>query len=125
MPTTKHINKEYISRINRVIDFVERNIDEQINLGQLANVANFSPFHFHRIFSALMGETVNEFVKRKRVEKAASILVNNPEEPVSEVAFKCGYNSSSVFCRAFKDHFKTSAQKFREYKGKVTYKWEK
>ena len=105
--------KEYIYRINRVVDYIENNLDNDLSLEKLADVANFSPFHFHRIFSAFMGETLNDFIKRIRVEKAASMLLTDKERPISEVAELCGYNSLSVFCRNFKDRFKTSAQEFR------------
>ncbi len=69
--------KEYIHRINKVIDYIEAHIDGDLSLEILADVASFSPFHFHRIFSAFVGETLNDFIKRLRIEKAASLLINN------------------------------------------------
>ncbi len=106
--------KEYIHRINRVMDYIEENLDQELNLKTLAEVANFSAYHFHRIFSAFTGETLNGFVKRKRVEKAASLLLSDEDTPVSEIADYCGFSSSSVFCRNFKERFGVSAQQFRE-----------
>lgn len=106
--------KEYIFRVNKVIDFIDSNIDKTLNLATLANVANFSPYHFHRIFSAFTGETLNSFIKRLRIEKAASLLLNNAETPVSEIAFLCGFNSESVFSRTFKEYFKYSAKQYRQ-----------
>lgn len=106
--------KEYISRINRVWDYVEANLDKELSLEVLSEVALFSPFHFHRIFYAFTGETINDFVKRKRVEKAASLLISNPDDSISNVAYYCGFNSVSVFCRNFKSHFGKSAQEFRK-----------
>ena len=100
-----------------MIDFIEHNLNGDLSLTTLSEVANFSAYHFHRIFSVFTGETLNGFIKRKRVEKAGSLLINNPEAPVSDIAYQCGFNSVSVFCRNFKDHFKMSAQEFRE-------KWE-
>jgi len=105
--------KEYIYRINRVIDYIEANIDKELSLETLSEVANFSQFHFHRIFSAFTGETLNGFIKRKRVERAASMLLNDPDKPITDIAYSCGYNSTSVFCRSFKERFKVSAQEFR------------
>lgn len=105
--------KEYIYRINKVIDYIENNLDEELSLDKLSGVANFSQFHFHRIFSAFMGETLNDFIKRKRVEKAAGLLINEPDKPISEIAEYCGFNSTSVFCRNFKERFRTNAQDFR------------
>lgn len=109
----KH-QKEYINRINRVWDYVEANLDKELSLETLSEVALFSPFHFHRIFYVFTGETLNDFVKRKRVEKAASLLISNSDEPISNVAYYCGFNSVSVFCRNFKSHFGKSAQEFRK-----------
>lgn len=115
-----HMNKyqkEYIYRINKVIDYIEHNLDGELSLAKLSGVANFSQFHFHRIFSAFMGETLNDFIKRKRLEKAAILLINETDKPISEIAEYCGFNSFSVFCRTFRDRFNTNAQDFRD-------KWE-
>ncbi|HLO60136.1 MAG TPA: GyrI-like domain-containing protein [Bacteroidales bacterium] len=106
--------KEYIHRINKVIDYIEEHIDEELSLEILSSVASFSPFHFHRIFAAFVGETLYDFIKRLRIEKAASLLINDPDIPVSEVAVICGFNSTSVFCRNFKDRFRISAGEFRK-----------
>lgn len=106
--------KEYIYRINKVVDYIDANLDKALNLDSLAEVANFSPFHFHRIFTVFTGEPLNAFVKRLRVEKSARLLLNDPETPISEIAYYCGYNSTSVFCRGFKNHFKISAKDYRE-----------
>jgi AraC family transcriptional regulator len=113
IPTNKY-QKEYIFRVNKVIDHIDKNIDKQLNLDVLADVANFSPFHFHRIFTTFTGETLNNFIKRLRVEKSARLLINEPETPISDIAYYCGYNSTSVFCRAFKEYFKVSAKDYRE-----------
>ena len=106
--------KEYINRINRVIDYIEANLDKELPLEKLSEVALFSPFHFHRIFSALVGETVNEFVKRKRIEKAAKLLNHDLDTPISDIAYYCGFNSVPVFCRNFKSYFNLSAKEYRE-----------
>ncbi|MCK5168420.1 MAG: helix-turn-helix transcriptional regulator [Bacteroidales bacterium] len=106
--------KEYIFRINKVVDFIDTNLDTKLNLDILAGIANFSPFHFHRIFSAFTGETLNNFIKRLRIEKAASLLLNDPETPVNEIADKCGFSSNSVFSRVFKEYFKYSAKDYRQ-----------
>ncbi len=108
--------KEYIHRINTMIDYVEKNLDQPLNLEILADIASFSPYHFHRIFKAFTGETINSFVRRMRLEKSARLLLNDPDRAISEIAYQCGFNNFSVFCRAFKDHFCVSAQEFRSIK---------
>jgi AraC family transcriptional regulator len=106
--------EEYISRINRVIDFIENNITEEMKLEQLAKVANFSRFHFHRIFSALVGETLNQFIQRIRLERAASLLILNTKLTITDVCYECGFSSPSVFARAFKDLYEMSATEWRD-----------
>ncbi len=77
--------QEYISRMNRVMNYVDRHIDKALNLDVLAGVANFSPYHFHRIFTFLTGETPGNYVQRMRVEKAARLLQNDKRKSISEI----------------------------------------
>ncbi|UCD70592.1 MAG: AraC family transcriptional regulator [Syntrophobacterales bacterium] len=109
----KYLRNEYISRINRVIDYIEKNIDKDLSLKTIADVAYFSQFHFHRIFRAMVGETVNQFIQRVRVEKAASLLISNPKKSITEIAFDCGFSGSSAFARAFRETFHMSASEWR------------
>lgn len=106
---------EYIHRINRVVDYIETHLDDEHSLETLSRIAHFSPFHFHRIFRALTGETINNYVKRIRLQKAGSMLITDYLRPVSEVSALCGFKSTSVFCRAFRDHFGSNTGEFRKY----------
>ncbi len=105
---------EYIARINRVIDYVTDNLDRELSLDTLAGVANFSPFHFHRIFRALVGETLNSFVQRLRVERAATQLTSNPRKSITEIALDCGFSGSASFARSFRERFGMNASRWRE-----------
>jgi AraC family transcriptional regulator len=107
------LREEYVSRINRVIDYIETNIDKDLSLEILANVACFSQFHFHRIFRAMVGETLNQFIQRIRVEKAAAQLITNPKKSITEIAFDCGFSGSATFARAFRESFHISAREWR------------
>ncbi len=106
---------EYLGRINRVIDHIERNLDRPLPLSELARVACFSPYHFHRIFGAAVGETLHRFIQRLRVERAATMLVTNPGRSITAIAIDCGFSSSATFARAFKDAFGMSATQWREH----------
>lgn len=108
------LKEEYVSRINRVIDYIEDNIDEELFLKKLAYVANFSPFHFHRIFHAIVGEPLNHFIQRIRLEKAATKLLEQPRLSITEIAIECGFSSSSSFARAFREYFDMSATEWRQ-----------
>jgi AraC family transcriptional regulator len=105
---------EYLSRINRVIDYISDHLSESLSLEKLAGVAHFSPFHFHRIFSAMMGETLNHYIQRIRLERAASQLVMYPEKPITEIALDVGFSGSAAFARAFSKRFGMSASQWRD-----------
>ena len=109
----KYQRDEYIFRVNRVIDYIETNIDKDLSLQDLARIANFSQFHFHRIFRAIVGETLNRFIQRMRVEKAATQLMANPKKSITEIAFDCGFSGSASFARAFRETFHMSASEWR------------
>ncbi len=105
--------QEYISRMNKVMNYVDRHIDKALNLDVLAGVANFSPYHFHRIFTFLTGETPGNYVQRMRVEKAARLLQNDKRMSISEIAYTCGFGSVSLFSRSFRSYFGVTAKEYR------------
>ena len=98
-------NLTYVDRVNRAIDYILANMDGSLKLEDVARAAHFSPFHFHRVFRSLMGETLNQFVKRIRLDRALRHLTHRPEAPLTQVALACGFSSSSDFSRAFKQRF--------------------
>jgi len=106
-------NSEYAERINRVIDYLRGNLDRQVKLKELAKVACLSESHFHRIFGAVSGETVNNFTNRLRLEKAARLL-RYSDQSVTDIALDCGFSSSATFSRAFRSGFDTSPSQFRK-----------
>src|ERR1700734_340314 len=118
VPSAKtHANSEYAQRIDRVIDYLRGNLDRQVKLKELARVACLSEFHFHRIFGAVSGETLNNFTNRLRLEKAARLL-RYSDQSVTDVAFDCGFSSSATFSRAFRSGYDTSPSQFRK-SGKI------
>lgn len=92
----------YVDRVNRAIDHVTRNIAEPLRLEEIAKVAGFSPFHFHRVFKSTTGETLNEFTKRVRLERALYLLSHREGATLTEIALACGFSSSSDFSRSFR-----------------------
>jgi len=106
-------NTEYTQRINRVIDYLRRNLDRQLKLEELARVACFSEFHFHRIFRAVSGETLNSFANRLRLEKAARLL-RYSDQSLTAIALDCGFSSPATFSRAFRAGYDTSPSQFRK-----------
>jgi AraC family transcriptional regulator len=105
--------REYVGRVNRVMDYVHANLAGDLRLETLARIASFSPFHFHRVFKSVVSETLNDFIRRVRATTAATRLLHNPRESITEIAVQCGYSSPSAFAREFRVAFGTSASEFR------------
>lgn len=105
--------QEYVSRMNRAVDYIQENLGRELRLDEIAEIANFSKYHFHRLFRALVGEPLNQFIQRIRIERAASQLIVNPKKSITEITFDCGFASSAAFARKFKEHFGMSASHWR------------
>jgi len=98
-------NPHYQERVNRVLDHIGQHLDGDLSLTHLAGIGCFSPFHFHRIFQAVTGETLNTHVRRVRLERAALLMKTSPRKRITEVAIEAGFAGASEFSRAFKSHF--------------------
>lgn len=105
---------EYVARINRVLDYIETHLDNELSLERLSKVACFSPHHFHRLFGAMMGETLQRFVQRLRLERAAGQLRAHPARSITTIALDNGFASSATFARAFRAQFQMSASAWRD-----------
>lgn len=104
------VNKNhYEERVNRVLDYVTQHLDGDLSLKKLADVSHFSPFHFHRIFQGITGETVNSFVRRARLERAAQLMKAAPARRITDIALEVGFAGLAEFSRAFKAQFGITA----------------
>ncbi len=103
MPSTS--SDIYLDRINRVIDYITSHLTEPLRLQDLARLAHFSPFHFHRLFSSLVGEPLHAFIRRLRLERAIGMMQHGARKSLTEIAFSTGFASSSDFSRAFKQRY--------------------
>ncbi|MGE5357170.1 MAG: AraC family transcriptional regulator [Deltaproteobacteria bacterium] len=112
--------KEYRSRINRTLDYIDSKPELHFTLEELAGTANFSRFHFNRIFQSMIGETPFQYINRIRIEKAATMLLMQKNITIKEIAFKYGFSDISVFSRYFKNHFNISASEYRRQKSKIS-----
>lgn len=113
-PYSQPPRAEYITRVNRAIDHINSNLAGDLSLQTLAVVANFSPFYFHRIFKAITGETLNQFIGRARLARACFLLRNNPKHSITAIAYDCGFSSPATFARAFRAAFSTTAAIWRK-----------
>ena len=104
--------QSYAARLSRVTAHIDANLDARLDLEALAAIACFSPFHFHRIYRAVMGETVGESVTRLRLHRAAIQLLTTAT-PIAAVAKTAGYGSSAAFGRAFAAGYAATPAAFR------------
>lgn len=107
----------YTAAVNRAIDHVLLNLAEPLSLERVAEAAGFSVFHFHRIFRSMVGESLNDFIKRVRLESSVSLLTQSvrssrKQKSLTEIAFACGFSSSSDFSRSFKQRYDISPSQF-------------
>jgi AraC family transcriptional regulator len=104
----------YKARVDAAIMFISEHLAEDLSLEDIAEAAHFSSFHFHRIFSAMVGETPQQFLNRVRLERAANYLVKGPAYSITQIAITCGFSSPATFARSFKKHFGIAANEYRK-----------
>ncbi len=108
----KETENEYHKAVNRVVDYINRHLIEPIDLETLAEIANVSTFHFHRIFRSVMGENIGEYVQRLRLEYAAQQL-RTTSRNLNEIAEKTAYQTIQALSKAFKKQFGVSPSAYR------------
>ena len=113
--------EEYHRRVNRVVEYINAHLGEEIDLEMLAGLSHFSPYHFHRIMRAFLGEPLGMFIVRTRVETAARLL-RYGTMPVSEIAYRIGYASPSSLSKVFRQFYGISPNEYRNNKKHVIMK---
>lgn len=108
----------YHKRIKTVLVYIEEHLDENLTLECLAKIAHFSPYHFHRIFKSIVGESLYAYQRRLRIEKAASSLMYS-DAKIIDIALDAGYESASAFTKAFRHALGISPQEYRKEKASV------
>ncbi|WP_088833642.1 AraC family transcriptional regulator [Paenibacillus tyrfis] len=108
------LDKEQRTRIGKVLEYIENHLDQTLNLDNLAKRSTYSPSHFHRLFTEMIGETPANYVKRRRLEKAAHDLIYEPKLAVTEIGQRYGFTSLSYFTTAFTERYQHSPRAWRE-----------
>jgi AraC family transcriptional regulator len=103
---------DYAERLERVFRWLAEHLDDTLDLTRLAEVACLSPYHFHRVYRAMQGETAADTVRRMRLHRAAVELITG-ELPVARVARRAGYGSQEAFTRAFKAAYGVPPARYR------------
>ena len=117
-PTTR---EEYLKRINRLTEYINANLQEELDLISLAERCMLSPYHFHRIMKAFLGEPLGAYINRLRVENAVrSLRYSNAS--IQDIAYSVGYSSPASFTKVFKQYYGFSPSEFRNNKNLVIMK---
>jgi AraC family transcriptional regulator len=106
---------EYAARMDRVLRYIDTHLDGDLSLARLAAEADFSPYHFHRVFKAMTGETVHAYAKRMRLKSAAVRLRHSTRPDVMRIALDLGFESPSDFSRSFKAAYHVSPTSFARH----------
>lgn len=102
----------YLEAIEKAVIFIEENLCENIRVEEIAEVANYSYYHFHRIFQAAVGESVGNYLRRRRLTKAAYDLIYTNKK-ILDIALRYQFKSQESFSRAFKDVYGTAPGTYR------------
>ncbi len=113
MHSKDEIQADRKNRIDRAFYYIEENLDTHLSLSKVADVACFSPFHFHRIFKTVTGETLNEFITRKKIERSVADLLHK-DLKVGEIAHSYGFGDNAAFTKAFKKYYGYSPSAFKK-----------
>lgn len=105
----------YYDSILRAADYIENNLTNDINLDKIINYTGFSKFHFIRVFKSILGYSINEYVRRRKITEAARLLIKT-DMRIIDIAVMYAYNSQEAFTRAFKEVYDITPNLYRSYK---------
>lgn len=105
----------YRIRLGKVVDYITTHLDRDLDVNTLADIAVMSPYHFHRIYRQLAGETVNASVRRLRLQHGAALLIRT-DTSLKRIATQTAYSSVEAFTRAFSQQFGQTPGQYRQQK---------
>lgn len=104
----------YHARMQRVLEHIDRHLDDDLDLDALSSVAAYSKYHFHRQFTATFGLSVHRYIKLARMKRASYRLAYRDARSVTDIAMDAGYDAPDAFARAFRQRFGQSPSSFRK-----------
>ncbi|MDC7974898.1 MULTISPECIES: GyrI-like domain-containing protein [Bacillus] len=110
---SKQSRNEYLRRIYKVQDYIESHVNDSFSIEELADVAGFSKFHFHRIFKGIVDESLSRYVNRLKLERATHLLTYRTDMTITNIAYHFGFTDSAVFSRTFKNYYGVSPSQYR------------
>ena len=106
--------ENYHARMQRVLDHIDRHLEDDLDFEAVSGVAAFSKFHFHRQFTAIFGLSVHRYVQLARMKRASYRLAYRGAQSVTDIAMDAGYDAPDAFARAFRQRFGQSPSSFRK-----------
>ncbi len=104
----------YRASIQDALEYIDQRLADKFSVADVAEAASFSEYHFHRLFPAFTGESIYQYVRNRRLEKAARLLAEKPNIRLLDLAIEVGFETHSAFSRAFKQQFDISPFQFRK-----------
>lgn len=104
----------YQQQLNKVIEYIGKHLDEKLTLDQLSDIACFSKYHFHRLFTAYTGLSLQQYIRWLRLKRAAHQLIVTRDQSIINIAIEAGFESHEAFSRAFKQVCGVSPSEFRQ-----------
>ncbi|MBU6444224.1 MAG: AraC family transcriptional regulator [Alphaproteobacteria bacterium] len=106
--------QNYHARMQRVLDYIDRHLDGDLDLETVSGIAAFSKFHFHRQFTAIFGLSMHRYVQLVRLKRASHSLSTKDAQSITEIAMDAGYDAPDAFARAFRRRVGQSPSSFRK-----------
>ncbi len=108
-----------LDRIGKALEYIDGHLDEALRLEEIAYVFHFSPYYFHRMFTAVVGRPITAYMRERRLQKACTLLAQTSDSILS-IGMECGFDTAQAFCRAFKNQLGVPPTQYR--KAPCTYK---
>jgi AraC family transcriptional regulator len=112
--TVKAAIRNYHALMQRVLDYIDRHLDDDLDLDALSGIAAYSKYHFHRQFTATFGLPVHRYIQLARMKRASFRLAYRDAQSVTDSAMDAGYYAPDAFARAFRQRFGQSPSSFRK-----------
>jgi AraC family transcriptional regulator len=94
----------HLEQIQRAVDYIEEHLKDDLATESIARVAGFSMWHFQTVFSASVGDSLKEYIRKRRLTQALAALAIS-ENRILDIALEAGFESQEAFSRAFKSMF--------------------
>lgn len=108
----KEKNMEYLEALERAVIYMESHLDEAVSVHDVAKASGYSYFHFTRVFQSVLGESIGNYLQKRRLSSAAHKLLYS-DRKIIDIALESGFGSPESFSRAFKNVYQVSPAKYR------------